>query len=225
MSDKAPERDDDAGFFGRWSRRKAQVRTGQAVPAEPPRPVVSAVSAPLAGDGAIAPAVSRPVVQPSPPEAHAPSDEQTARRADEAVAEPPPALSLDDVKALTPEADFSPFVAREVSPEVRNAAMRKLFADPKFNVMDGLDIYIDDYSKPDPLPPALARQLVSAQFMKLFDEPQEPKDPPQPAQTTEPLAASEPPATSEAKASEVEARDKAEPAPQAADDSPTPKTP
>lgn len=221
MSDKAPERDDDAGFFGRWSRRKAQVRTGQAVPAEPPRQVVPVVSAPLTGEAAIAPAVSRPVVQPLPPEVPAPSDEYPARRADEAVAEPPPALSLDDVKALTPEADFSPFVAREVSPEVRNAAMRKLFADPKFNVMDGLDIYIDDYSQPDPLPPALARQLVSAQFMKLFDEPQEPKDPPQPAQTTEPQAASQPPAAT----SEAEARDKAEPAPQAADDSPTPKTP
>lgn len=221
MSDKAPERDDDAGFFGRWSRRKAQVRTGQAVPAEPPRPVVPVVSVPLTGEAAIAPAVSRPVVQPLPPEVPAPSDEHPARRADEAVAEPPPALSLDDVKALTPEADFSPFVAREVSPEVRNAAMRKLFADPKFNVMDGLDIYIDDYSKPDPLPPALARQLVSAQFMKLFDEPQEPKDPPQPAQTTEPQAASQPPAAT----SEAEAPGKAEPAPQAADDSPTPKTP
>ena len=223
MSDKAPERDDDAGFFGRWSRRKAQVRTGQAVPAEPPRPVVSAVSAPLAGDGAIAPAVSRPVVQPLPLEVPAPSDEQTARRADEVVAEPPPALSLDAVKALTPEADFSPFVSREVPPEVRNAAMRKLFADPKFNVMDGLDIYIDDYSKPDPLPPALARQLVSAQFMKLFDEPKDPKDPSQAAQTTEPQAATEPPAA----ASEAEASAPAEPAsaPQAADDSPTPKTP
>lgn len=225
MSDKAPERDDEAGFFGRWARRKAQVRTGQAVPAEPLRPVASAISAPLTGDGAIAPVVSRPSPQPSPTEVPASSDEQTTRRADEAVAEPPPALSLDDVKALTPEADFSPFVAREVSPEVRNAAMRKLFADPKFNVMDGLDIYIDDYSKPDPLPPALARQLVSAQFMKLFDEPQESKDSPQVAQTTEPQAASEPAATSEAEASKAEAPGKAEPAPQVADDSPTPKTP
>jgi hypothetical protein len=40
-----------------------------------------------------------------------------------------------------------------VAPEVKNAAFKKLFADPHFNVMDGLDIYIDDYSKPDPLPP------------------------------------------------------------------------
>jgi hypothetical protein len=31
---------------------------------------------------------------------------------------------------------------------VKNAAMKKLFADPHFNVMDRLDIYIDDYSSP-----------------------------------------------------------------------------
>ena len=31
--------------------------------------------------------------------------------------------------------------------------MKKLFADPHYNVMDGLDVYIDDYSKPDPIPP------------------------------------------------------------------------
>ena len=30
--------------------------------------------------------------------------------------------------------------------------MKKLFSDPHFNVMDGLDTYIDDYGKPDPLP-------------------------------------------------------------------------
>jgi hypothetical protein len=40
----------------------------------------------------------------------------------------------------------------EVDPETRRAALRTLFSDPRFNVMDGLDVYIDDYSKPDPLP-------------------------------------------------------------------------
>ena len=224
MTDKAPERDDDAGFFGRWSRRKAQVRTGLAVPAEPMRPAAPAVPVAMT-DGTAAQPSNRPAVQTPPDDVPAPSGESAERQPVEPVAEPPTPLSLDDVKALTPEADFSPFVACEVSPEVRNAAMRKLFADPKFNVMDGLDIYIDDYSKPDPLPPALARQLVSAQFMKLFDEPKDPKDPHQAAQTTEPQAASEPPATSEVEASEAEALGKAAPAPQAADDSPPPKTP
>jgi hypothetical protein len=57
-----------------------------------------------------------------------------------------------------------------VSPEVKNAAMKKLFSDPHFNVMDGLDTYIDDYSKPDPIPESMLRQLTAGQFLGLFRE-------------------------------------------------------
>jgi hypothetical protein len=53
---------------------------------------------------------------------------------------------------------------------VKNAALKKLFTDPHFNVMDRLDTYIDDYGKPDPLPASWARQLASAKFLNLFDE-------------------------------------------------------
>ncbi len=60
-------------------------------------------------------------------------------------------------------------MAGNVGPEVRNAAMKKLFADPHFNIMDGLDIYIDDYSKPDPIPESMLRQMTSSKFLKLFD--------------------------------------------------------
>ena len=81
---------------------------------------------------------------------------------------PPP--TLEDVQALTPESDFSRFAARGVTPEVKNAAMKKLFADPRYNVMDGMDVYIDDYSKPDPIAPALLRKLASAKFLGLFDQ-------------------------------------------------------
>jgi len=50
--------------------------------------------------------------------------------------------------------------------------MKKLFADPQFNVMDRLDIYIDDYSQPDPLPAAMLRQMASARVLDLVpDEP------------------------------------------------------
>jgi hypothetical protein len=59
---------------------------------------------------------------------------------------------------------------------VRNAALKKLFADPHFNLMDGLDVYIDDYSKPDPLPPEMLAQLASAKFLNLF-QPKEGQDP------------------------------------------------
>ena len=85
---------------------------------------------------------------------------------------------------LTPEADFSRFVAPDVSSEVRNAAVKKLFADPRFNVMDGLDTYIDDYSIPSPLAKADIAKMVGARFLKLVDEPDEEKK--ASAATTEP---------------------------------------
>ena len=66
-----------------------------------------------------------------------------------------PAPTLEQVAVLEKDADFRPFVARGVDEGVRRAAMKKLFTDPHFNVMDGLDIYIDDYSKSDPIPAAM----------------------------------------------------------------------
>ena len=86
------------------------------------------------------------------------------------VAEPPPAPTLEEAQALTPDSDFRRFAGAGVDPQVKNAAMKKLFADPHFNVMDGLDTYIDDYSRPDPIPPEMLRQLASAKFLKLFEE-------------------------------------------------------
>lgn len=133
------------GFLGRWAKRKEAVRKGEAVPAEAPR------------------------VLPPPP-----SPVAERRQADAPVVEPSPAPTLDDAQALTPQSDFTPFTRPDVAADVRNTAMKKLFADPHFNVMDGLDVYIDDYSKPDPIPPGMLRQLASARFLKLFDEPEEP---------------------------------------------------
>lgn len=141
--------DNNDSFFSRWSRRKAQVRSGEPVP-EPAPPAAVAVAA-------VPAAVASP--EPVPPVADAPP------------APPPP--TLEDTQALTPASDFSRFVAKDVAPEVRNAAVKKLFADPHFNVMDGLDIYIDDYSKPSPLSAADMAKMVSAQFLKLVDDPEE----------------------------------------------------
>lgn len=73
---------------------------------------------------------------------------------------PPP--TIEDVAALTPESDFTRFVARGVDEDIRRSAMKKLFADPHFNIMDGLDIYIDDYSKFEPIPPEMLAMLNHA---------------------------------------------------------------
>ena len=79
--------------------------------------------------------------------------------ADEA-AQPAP---LPPVESLTPESDFAPFMRSDVDPGLRRDALKKLFADPQFNVMDGLDVYIDDYSKTEPIPAAMLASLKQAQ--------------------------------------------------------------
>jgi hypothetical protein len=84
---------------------------------------------------------------------------------------------MADVQSLTKDSDYTQFMAGEVAPEVKNAAMKKLFTDPHFNVMDRMDVYIDDYGQPDPLPKAMLRQMASAKFLNLFeDEDDEKKD-------------------------------------------------
>jgi Protein of unknown function (DUF3306) len=83
----------------------------------------------------------------------------------------PPPPTLEDVAQLTKESDFSRFVAPDVDPGVKNAAMKKLFAsDPHFNVMDGLDTYIDDYNKYEPIPKSMLRQMVNARALGLIDD-------------------------------------------------------
>ena len=77
------------------------------------------------------------------------------------AAEPP----LPPVESLTFESDFSLFMRPGVDESVRRAALRKLLRDPRFNVMDGLDVYIDDYSKPSPIEPEVVRSLMQARYI------------------------------------------------------------
>ena len=87
------------------------------------------------------------------------------------VAEAAPRPTLQDVDQLDAKSDYRHFVARDVDPEVRNAAFKKLFhSDPHFNVMDGLDVYIDDYNTPNPLPVAIMKTLVQARALGLIDD-------------------------------------------------------
>ena len=145
--------------------------TAQALCEAGARVIIGDLDGAALADASTAPASvpvpERPVPAASPAAPAAP--EHQAER--EAL--PPP--TLDDVAKLTPEADFSRFVARDVSSEVRNAAVKKLFADPHFNVMDGLDVYIDDYSKPDPVPESVLRKLATAKFLGLFTDEEDAK--------------------------------------------------
>jgi hypothetical protein len=73
-----------------------------------------------------------------------------------------PLPSLADVAALTPESDYSAFVARGVDPLVRRQALKKLFAAPGFAPVDGLDIHMEDYNRFAPLPAAMLAALNHA---------------------------------------------------------------
>ncbi|PLT19817.1 MULTISPECIES: DUF3306 domain-containing protein [Ralstonia] len=158
----------DESFLSRWSRRKAAQRRGTPEPEAPPRAEV--------------------VRPPQPESAPAPA---------EPAPDAPPPLTLEDAAKLTPADDFAPFVARGVDEAVKRAALKKLFADPHFNVMDGLDTYIDDYSQPDPIPPDMLRELRHTVELRLFDPLDEEVPPPVAA---EPVSQATPAVTEETRA-------------------------
>jgi hypothetical protein len=138
----------DPGFLSRWSRRKEQAKRGPVaepalVPAAPPPEPLAAEPAPLPA----------PALEPAPAA--------------------PPLPTLADVALLHRDSDFSRFVVPGVDEGVKRAAMKKLFADPHFNVMDGLDTYIDDYGKPDPIGITMLRQMAQAKVLGLFEHEEE----------------------------------------------------
>jgi Protein of unknown function (DUF3306) len=153
MSDAPRERE---GFLARWSRRKAGIApAADEAPAAAAPPATTPVSAAAGSPEAPPPAASG---------AGAP-------------ARPEPLPTLADVAALTPGADVARFMRPGIDGAVRNAALKKLFSDPRFNVMDGLDTYIDDYGKPDPLPLAMLRRMQQSVALGLFENVEAASDP------------------------------------------------
>ncbi len=93
-------------------------------------------------------------------EAQAPRPVQPAAPAGSATT---PAPELPPVDKLNMDSDYSGFFHPKVDEALRRKALKKLFSDPHFNIMDGLDTYIDDYSISDPIPAAMLAQMKSAQ--------------------------------------------------------------
>jgi hypothetical protein len=87
-----------------------------------------------------------------------------------------PEKPLPAVDQLNFESDFTAFMqSKAVEEGVKRAALKKLFADPRFNVMDGLDTYIGDYSIEDPISPQLLEQLQHAKRTLFGPEPEKPE--------------------------------------------------
>jgi hypothetical protein len=126
----------DGFSLKRWSERKlAAARQASAEPAPPAAPIPpSAPAAPVPVEAA---------VQPSAPQ---------------------PEPELPPVETLTFESDFTAFLRPRVDEALKRQALKKLFRDPRFNTMDGLDVYIDDYTVPSPVTEEDLRQMVHARF-------------------------------------------------------------
>jgi hypothetical protein len=142
-------------FFSRWSRRKQGLESTEPVPPKTDNSPAAAVGA-------------KPDHVPAPSSAPLAAGAASTAPAPDPAAQRPPLPTLEDARALTPSSDFQPFMQQGVAADVRNTAVKKLFTDPHFNVMDGLDIYIGDYNTPDPLPPGMLQKMVGAQFLNLF---------------------------------------------------------
>jgi hypothetical protein len=143
----------------RWSQRKLAAARGEPDLQRDARDVANVAEKP----GAAVP--KAPLAPASAPSAHGapePAGGSTPEASGTAMALPP-------LESLTGDSDFSPFMQPGVDADVKRMALRKLLRDPRFNVMDGLDVYIDDYSKPSPIEPELVRTLAQARY--IFDPP------------------------------------------------------
>jgi hypothetical protein len=138
---RSPER----SFLSRWSQRKLAASREAAARSEPAKAVV-----PVQATEASA----VPVATPAPPPPVA---------IERTVPELPP------VESLSFDSDFTPFMKAGVDESIKRQALRKLVTDPRFNVMDGLDVYIDDYTRFEPVTPDVLAQLRHAKYV--FDPP------------------------------------------------------
>ena len=70
-------------------------------------------------------------------------------------------LNLPQLSSISLVEDFTPFMQAKVPQVLRQQALKALFKEPHFNVMDGLDTYIDDYTVFEPITPEVMATLSS----------------------------------------------------------------
>lgn len=142
----ADHRPTDAGsFLQRWSRRKQAVQAG-VVPTE------------AAAEGATQLAAIDPqrAAQASPGR----SADRSADPSTDTDTKHTELPSLDSLQGL--QSDYLDFMQPKVTQQLKRAALKKLFADPHFNVIDRFEAYSEDYTQADPIPAAMLRGLNQA---------------------------------------------------------------
>jgi hypothetical protein len=121
-SGRVAEQEREEPFLARWARLKRE----------------SHQPSPGSGD-----ALEEAPAQPVRTEA-APAEED-AVTSSEAGEEDVAAPELPPLESLTEESDFAPFLKAGVDPQLRREALRKMWRNPKYNIIDELDPYRADY--------------------------------------------------------------------------------
>jgi hypothetical protein len=147
-------------FLSRWSRLKRA--SSQPATADAGQSPDAAKGADIAGRPMV-PKGAEPSSVPAPPE------------------------PLPPVESLSFDSDFTAFMKPEVDGLLKRQALKTLFQDPRFNVMDGLDVYIDDFSKADPLPEGWLEKMTQVARLGDYEPPAEEA----PADTSEEIGAAE----------------------------------
>ena len=97
--------------------------------------------------------------------------EEKASPAAQAEHREEPVVALPPLESLNPESDFTPFMNPKVDDGTRRAALKKLFADARYNVPDPYEAYSGDYTVGEAIPLAMLKTLNHAQKL-LFDDPE-----------------------------------------------------
>ena len=123
--------------LSRWSRLKRAAAEEQASSSVLPEPV-EGLGAAEKGNNSLSPSGKLDAVSTS-----------------SEYAELPP------ISTISLAEDFTPFMQAKVPQALKQQALKALFKEPHFNVMDGLDIYIDDYTVFEPISPEVMATLSS----------------------------------------------------------------
>jgi hypothetical protein len=134
---------EDEPFLSRWARLKRESRAGRAPEPESPQ---------------LDPPAPEPAALKTAPPGQ-PGSQPVEGAEEGAAGAEPEALELPPLDALTPESDFTPFMRPGVPAGLRAQALRKMFQNPKYGVVDELDPFRADFAAFTPLGDTVTAQM------------------------------------------------------------------
>ncbi|SUI79418.1 Protein of uncharacterised function (DUF3306) [Shewanella putrefaciens] len=139
-----------SGLFSRWTQRREQVAAEEALETQKIQDVIEDVTS----DTEVA-STNATTASPSPEIEH------------QSQEDPNRILTAEDLpnpEEIEIGGSFASFMAANVDPAVKTAALRALWKQPHFNEIDGLLEYALDYSNQTKLTPEVSAELAKKVF-------------------------------------------------------------